>query len=249
MMTNFRKVLNHRFPVLIPSFSRLPDPRKAQGRQYGIDEIMMGGLSLFLFKSGSRNQFNNLRSDGYFSAHYQQLFDMKCPHLDAVDDVLCDLPNAALEQVKMDLMSQLFEQNRLRKYRLLDVYYPVVFDATGIMSFEGQHCEHYLTRTTKKGVTAYFHYVLEARLITRDGHAFSLGSEWIENPSGGFDKQDCERQAFIHLSTKLKKQYPRLPVCVLANGLYPCENAFRICEDNGWKFIFVLQDGSLKTVQ
>jgi hypothetical protein len=248
-MTDYRKVLKHRFPTLLPSFSRLPDPRKAQGRQYGIDEIMMGGLGLFLFKAGSRNQFNNLRSDGYFSAHYQQLFDMKLPHLDAVNDVLCELPNEGLEQLKMDLMSCMFEQKWLRDYRLLDAYYLVAFDATGIISFNERHCAHCLTRKTKKGVTTYFHYVLEAKLITRDGHAFSLGTEWIENPAGDFDKQDCERKAFIRLAAKMKKQYPRLPICVLADGLYPYANAFRICEDYGWKFIFVLQDGSLKTVQ
>jgi hypothetical protein len=45
------------------------------------------------------------------------------------------------------------------------------------------------------------------------------------------------------------KQYPRLPVCILADGLYPYEKAFKICEDNDWKFIFVLQDKSLKSVQ
>jgi hypothetical protein len=117
------------------------------------------------------------------------------------------------------------------------------------MSFDERHCEHCLTRTTKKGVTTYFHYVLEAKLVTPDGHALSLCSEWIENPAGDFDKQDCERKAFIRLAAKLKKQYPRLPVCVLADGLYPYENAFKICEDYEWKFIFVLQDGSLKTVQ
>jgi hypothetical protein len=95
----------------------------------------------------------------------------------------------------------------------------------------------------------YFHYVLEAKLISRDGHALSLATEWIENPEGDFDKQDCERKAFIRLAKKLKKQYPRLPICILADGLYPYQNAFKICEDNGWKFIFVLQDGSLKTVR
>jgi len=31
--------------------------------------------------------------------------------------------------------------------------------------------------------------------------------------------------------------------------LYPNETAFKICEENAWKFIFVLQDKSLKTVQ
>ena len=71
----------------------------------------------------------------------------------------------------------------------------------------------------------------------------------MENPVGEFNKQDCERKAFLRPAAKLKKQYPRLPVRILAGGLYPYESAFKICEDSGWKFIFVLQDKSLKTVQ
>jgi len=248
-MTVYRKTLRHRFAGLIPSFFRLPDPRSAQGRQYRMEEIMFGGLSLFLFKAGSRNQFNNHRSDGYFSAHYNQLSGMKLPHQDTVHDVLCELSHETLEQVKMDLMSDIFEQKWLRAYRLLDKYYPVAVDATGVVSFDERHCEHCLTHKSRKGKTTYFHYVLEAKLVTRDGHAFSLASEWIENPTGDYVKQDCERKAFIRLAAKLKKQYPRLPVCILADGLYPYENAFKICESNGWEFIFVLQDGSLKTVR
>ncbi|MDR2086969.1 MAG: hypothetical protein LBP72_07305 [Dysgonamonadaceae bacterium] len=89
----------------------------------------------------------------------------------------------------------------------------------------------------------------EAKLVTADGHALSLATEWIENPEGIFDKQDCERKAFLRLAEKLKKQYPRLPICILADGLYPYENAFQCCEQNGWKYIFVLQENSLKSVQ
>jgi len=174
---------------------------------------------------------------------------MNLPHQDTVSDVLCTLPEKELEQVKMDLMSRMFEQKWLREYRLLNRYYMIAVDATGIMSFDERHCEHCLTKKTKNGKTTYFHYVLEAKLITSDGHVFSLASEWIENPEGGFDKQDCERKAFVRLAKKLKQQYPRLPVCILADGLYPYENAFKICEDYGWKFIFVLQEDSLKTVQ
>ena len=212
-------------------------------------EIMLGGLSLFLFKAGSRNQQNNSRADGYFSKQYHHLFGLKLPHQDAVHDVLCDLPSEKVEHLKMDMMSWMFEQKWLRNYRLFNKYYLVAVDATGIVTFNERHCAHCMTKTSKNGKTTYFHYVLEAKLITRDGHAFSLASEWIENPESDFDKQDCERKAFERLSQKLKKQYPRLPVCILADGLYPYRNAFKICEENQWKFIFVLQDGSLKTVQ
>ena len=185
----------------------------------------MAGLVLFLLKEGSRNQYNNHRKDGYFRAHYHQLSGMKLPHGDTVKEVLCVLPNEDLEAVKMDLMSRMFEQKWLRGYRLLDRYYMVAIDATGVMSFEERRCEHCLTRKSKTGKITYFHYVLEAKLVTSDGHAFSLATEWIENPEGDFDKQDCERKAFRRLCQKLKKQYPRLPVCILADGLYPYKNA------------------------
>jgi hypothetical protein len=181
--------------------------------------------------------------------HYNQLTGKRLLHMDTVNGVLCDLSCEALEQTRMDLMSRLFEQKWLRKYRLLGGHYLVAVDATGVVSFDERHCEHCLTKKSKNGNITYFHYVLEAKLITRDGLALSLASEWIENPSGEFNKQDCERKAFIRLAEKLKKQYPHLAICILADGLYPYENAFKICEDNGWKFIFVLKEGSLKTVQ
>jgi hypothetical protein len=227
----------------------LPDTRAAKGKQYSIEELLLGGLSLFLFKEGSRNSLNNHRQDGYFSRQYQQMFGQRLPHQDAVADLLCPLDNKHLDQLKMNLMSRLFEQKWLRDYRLLDKYYLIAVDATGVVTFEQPHCEHCLTKKTKGGKIIYFHYVLEAKLITSSGLAISLATEWIENPEGEFDKQDCERKAFVRLAAKLKKQYPRLSICILADGLYPYENAFKICEENRWKFIFVLQENSLKTVQ
>ena len=169
--------------------------------------------------------------------------------MDTVNDVLRVLPSHELEHLKMHLIKRMFEQKWLRDYRLSDRYYLVAVDATGVVSFEKPHCEHCLRKKSKNGKITYFHYVLEAKLVTRDGHAISLASEWIENPDEEFDKQDCERKAFTRLAEKLKKHYPRLPICILADGLYPYENAFKICRKNEWKFIFVLKDGSLKTVQ
>jgi hypothetical protein len=80
----------------------------------------------------------------------------------------------------------------------------VAVDATGVMSFQERHCEHCLTKTSKNGKTTYFHYVLEAKLVTSAGHAISLATEWVENPVGEFDKQDCERKAFLRLAEKIK---------------------------------------------
>ena len=72
----------------------------------------------------------------------------------------------------------------------------------------------------------------------------------IENPSGGdYEKQDCEQKAFARLADKIKKHFPRLPICILADGLYPNNSVFEICLKNKWGFIITLKDGNLKTFQ
>jgi hypothetical protein len=105
-------------------------------------------------------------------------------------------------------------------------------------------------KTSKTGVITYSHYVLEAKIVTSTGLAISLASEFIENdPGRDYQKQDCEQKAFLRLTAKIKKYFPRLPLCILADGLYPNNTVFDIFAKNDWKFIITLKDGNLKTFQ
>ena len=54
----------------------------------------------------------------------------------------------------------------------------------------------------------------------------------IENDSLEYDKQDCELNAFKRLSVNLKKSFPRLPICIVGDGLYPNKTVFGICKQN-----------------
>jgi hypothetical protein len=211
-------------------------------------EILTGGLFMFIFKETSRNAYNNDRSEACFRKNFYRHFKFNLPHADAVDDVLRDLSPEQLETLKAHLVSSLIEQKLFRKYRFLGQYHLIAVDATGIATFEQRHCEQCLTKTSKNGTTTYFHYVLEAKLITSSGLAVSLASEFVENPAGDdFQKQDCEQKAFVRLSAKIKKYFPRLLICILADGLYPNNTVFDICDKNGWIFIITLKEGNLKT--
>lgn len=177
-------------------------------------------------------------------------FGMKVPQADTIDDFLRLLPPRELEVLKAHLVRGLIEQKVLRKFRFLGKYYLVAIDATGVVSFEHQHCEHCLTKTSKNGIVTYHHYVLEAKLVTSSGLAISIASEFIMNPAGDdYQKQDCEQKAFVRLSEKIKDFFPRLPICILADGLYPNRTVFDICETNKWGFIITLKDGNLKNFQ
>ena len=103
------------------------------------------------------------------------------PHQDTVADVLEQIDPDELERANAKVISGQFEQKWLRKHRLLDKYYVVAVDGTGVVSFDHCHCEHCMTKTSKNGKTTYFHYVLEAKLVTPDGYSISLANEWIEN--------------------------------------------------------------------
>jgi hypothetical protein len=213
-------------------------------------EIVAGGLFMHIFKEGSRNAFNNDWREGVFRKNIVKHFGIKLPHGDAIDDVLRLLPPGELEVLKSELVSGLIGQKIFRKFRFLGKFHLVAVDATGFQSFDERHCEHCLTKTSKNGVVNYFHYVLEAKLVTVAGHAISLASEFIENdPTRDFNKQDCEQKAFVRLSQKIKKQFPRLPICILADGLYPNNTVFDICEKNNWQFMITLKDGNLKSFQ
>ncbi len=213
-----------------------------------MSEIVTGALFMFIFKETSRNAYTNDRRDAVFKKNYERVFKMKLPHPDTVDDVLRVLPPDELETLKATLVGALFEQKLLRRFRFLGKYYFIAIDASGTHTFNRQHCPHCLTKTSKNGVTTWFHYVLEAKLVTSSGLAISLASEFVENqPGRNYEKQDCELKAFIRLAKKIKSFFPRLPVCILADGLYPNNTVFDICRQNGWKFIITLKDRALKS--
>lgn len=48
----------------------------------------------------------------------------------------------------------------------------------------------------KDGTILYYHPVLEAKLVTANGFAFSLMTEFIENAPPPAGPQDCELKAF-----------------------------------------------------
>ncbi len=167
-----------------------------------------------------------------------------------MDKVLRTLEPQKLEDLKAGEAKRLIRKKTFTAYLLHGEYYTIAIDATGICSFRERHCPHCLHRTSKKGKTTYFHYVLEAKLVTPAGHAISIASEFIENPEGEeYEKQDCEPKAFKRLATKLKRYFPRLRMCLLLDGLYPNKNVFDICEQNNWAFIISLPEKSLKSFQ
>jgi len=226
----------------------IEDCRKKESK-YAVAELLSACLAMFLFKAESRNGLNNLREDLRFKKNYKRLFKMRLPHMDTVDRVIRLLKTEQLECLKQKMVKVLIRRKVFHKQRYRSQWYCVAIDATGVTSYQEQHCDQCLHKTSKKGRTTWFHNVLEARLVTPNGFSISLLSEWIENPlDEDYDKQDCERKAFTRLAARLKQDFSRLPILILADGLYPYEGFFSICKKNNWHYIVTFKEGNLPTI-
>ena len=173
--------------------------------------------------------------------------------MDTVNRVISRICPKDLEDIKRAFVVGLIEQHIFRRFKLFGKYYTVAIDGTGTGSYKENNAEQNLPcKTSKNGVTTYYHYVVEAKLVTASGFSISIGSEWVINQPGNdkeFDKQDCEQKAFERLAANIKKDYPRLSICILADGLYPNKTFMQICRGNGWAYVVVLKDKSLKMLQ
>lgn len=165
----------------------------------------------------------------------------------AMDYLLRSMDPAGLEKIRTEMVRSLINARRLESYRL-DGEYLIAVDGTELHRFKSRerpHCDHCLKQTHSNGATDYFHSVLEAKLVTREGLALSVVSEFIENGGKEYNKQDCELKGFYRMAQELKLQFPRLPLCLLLDSLYANETLLDICLKNSWSFYVGFKEGSI----
>ena len=203
---------------------------------------------MFLFQLQARRQIGLLLRNGPSVRKFQALFGVEgVPHGDTLEAAFSNLKTDQIQTVVTAMTEALIRKKVLYSYRLWGIYFIVAIDGTGTISFSCRHCPHCLTRT-RNGKTLYYHPVLEAKLVTSNGFAFSLMTEFIENPGDRATKQDSELKAFYRLAERLKRRFPRLPILLSMDGLFAGGPTFDLCQSYGWKFMIVLKDDDLSSV-
>ncbi len=209
----------------------------------------MAVITMFLFKRGSRNHADNTANKMHYRKNIEQLFEFNLPDMDTANELLKRLDIEELEIIKKNMISILIARKVFKKYRIFGEYYNIAIDGTGVHSYNYEPYPECPYKVSKLGKKTWTSFVLEAKIVCSNGFSISIATEWIKNPTDEkFDKQDCEQKAFARLSEKLKKFYPRLPICITADGLYPNQTVFNICSNNNWKYIITFKDGNLSSV-
>jgi hypothetical protein len=234
--------------VFSPLFANVTDPRDPEKIVYSLPSLAFAGVTMFLFHLKARRQIGLLLRNTPSVRKFQALFGVeRFPHGDTLEATFSRLEADEIQTVVTGMTETLMRKKVLYGYRLWGRYFIVAIDGTGTISYGHRHCPHCLTRT-RQGKTLYYHPVLEAKLVTTNGFAFSLMSEFIENTGEKITKQDCELKAFYRLAERLKSRFPRLPILLSMDGLFAGGPTFALCERYCWKFMIVLKDDALPSV-
>jgi len=240
--------LHHFFGPFPRLLDEVTDPRNPKMITYPLASLFFSGMMMFLCRVKARRQVGLLLRNGSAAIKFQTLFNVATfPHGDTLNDAFAQLDPAQIQNVVSGMTESLIRQKVLYPYRLLDAFFVIAVDGTGIVTYHQRHCAHCLTRT-HDGKTLYYHNVLEAKLVTSNGFAFSLMSEFIENSGENPTKQDSELKAFYRLADRLKERFPRLPILLSMDGLFAGGPTFALCRDYGWKFMIVLKDKDLPAI-
>jgi hypothetical protein len=228
-------------------FAGVRDPRNPNLIIYPVESLLFTGVHMFITQLGARRGIKDwLRDNELVAAKMEAWFRVaNTPHGDTLNYTYRRLDVAEVQEVVCRCVETLIRKKVLYRYRLLGMHYTVAIDGTGVLTFHQRHCPHCLTKTLRNGEILYYHPVLEAKLVTPNGFAFSLMTEFIENADLSQSKQDCESKAFGRLAKRLKARFPRLPMCLLLDGLYADGPTFQICENYDWKYLIVLQEADL----
>lgn len=232
-----------------PLLAGVRDPRNPAKIFYSLPSLLFAGVLLFVCRLGARRQIGLLLRTSPAAEKLLAMFGVDgFPHGDTLENVCSRLDVGEIQAVVTRMPELLIRKKVLYPYRLFERWFVVAVDGTGTVSYHRRHCPHCLT-CTHKGSTTYYHNVLEAKLVTPTGLALSLLTEFIENPGEHPTKQDCELKAFYRLAARLKACFPRLPILLSMDGLFACGPVFAVCQTHGWRFMVVLKDDDLPSVE
>lgn len=254
----FLVIQRHFFKEFTGKLKNVKDIRQKKKVKYEPDillfMIIMKSCCSIISMNEMESTFNTNKSTENMSKAlgYDEELEV-LPHYDTINNFLKELEVNQLEEIRKYMIKEMLEKRSFEHYRYKNKYWKVAIDATGMYSFKEKHCEHCLIKRHKNKETGeverveYYHNVLEAKLVLGD-MVFSIATEFIENENEDVTKQDCELKAFSRLVERLKKEYPRLPICMLGDSLYACNRVFDICKEYRWRYILRFKEGSIPSI-
>jgi hypothetical protein len=242
------------FPRLNDWLNALPDPRSQKMCRYTAAHLWWEVLGTFLSRKGSRNGFDEQRQSGEAAWNFGILCDQPAedprfggqPTVTGSDNAAYHASRVDSElvaQIPVLMFHDLLERRTFEGVRLFDRWYVMVVDGS-----VKEKCRQGFREDGKSSSgEARYRYVLQLSVIGPEGTLFPLMHEEMDVHNPETEKEDCELQSFLRLSQRLKKEFPKLLICLVADCLYCCQSIVATCAQLNWKYILTLKEGRQPT--
>ena len=258
------KIQNKFYPELFSKFETVADPRHSSYIDYSCKEMLgtlyykgIAGLSSMQEMTRAFTDEKVTKNLYHFIGSGEKQY---LPHGVTLNEFLERVDPAEMEEIQKDIAYKMIRRKTFDDAKVLKRWL-VLIDGTELDEGYTKKNDYYLSRTYNRGeeneFVKYHRSVLEAKLYLGNNLVCSIATEPIEN-SGEYNKkkmteeaikQDCESKAFIRLSAKLKKSFKRLPICIVADGVYVGTKVIRTCKSNGWDYLIRYKEGSAPLIE
>lgn len=256
----FVQTVRHFFPDFNAWLDAIDDPRFLPFVIYHKCFLFWWGLSLFLFKLGSRRQLDfQLNTDGpAVLPNLNRLAGTRQqsrPVNQTLNYFLGRIGSSPVTRLRTQMVQRLVRMKALDSARLQGRFV-IAADGSGYLIFRQRHCEHCLVQRHGE-TTRYLHQVLEAKLLGPADTVISIGTEFIDNrdladtpaqAAAEQRKQDCELKALRRLAAQLRQDFPQLRLCLSGDALFACGEGFQVARDYHLAYVYVFKEGRLPAV-
>lgn len=245
-------VYRQMLPSLLKKLSRIKDPRNPNKITHKMTVLLLYGMLMFVYQTGSRRETNRTMSRIMFEnlkAMFPELETL--PHADTLARLLAVIDVSEIQECMVELLKDLIKRKKFKNY-LLKKNYLIAIDGTQKFYRNYQWDDKCLHRNvgSETKTEQHYVYVLESVLILSNGITLPLYSLFLDNKDWikGETKQDCEQRAFYRLAKKIKKLFRNSRITIVVDGLYACGPVIKTCLENKWNYMIVLKEDCLKTV-
>lgn len=257
----FTKIIFHYIPEILKYIDEIKDSRKSC--KYSMRYLIFSEMLMFLCEGKSQRFTETAYKDTKYLENISKIIEEKIekvPDAEIYTDVFSKIENEEIEKFQNKINYRMLRNKVYEEEKVLGKY-NMLLDGSRFQKAHYEVSPEWLSQTSD-GKTTWYLAILEMKLVAKN-MAISIMSEMIRNEDKKTEeereedvknksevqiKQDCELNATKRLLETFRKVYPRLPVRIIGDSLYPSIKLIELCEKLSLEYIFVLQDKKIPTI-
>ncbi len=226
------------------TFKLITDHRQTNKSSITLPDALMSGLAVFSLKFPSLLKFDEQKREEHIRHNLEKLYGVKQAPCDTqMREILDPVAPPNIHPAYHAVLRSVMDAHAIEPFRFLNGNFLVSIDGTGQFSSSTICCGECATKNTRGGDTLYYHQLLAAAIMHPDRkQVLPLIPEPILHKDGE-TKNDCEQTAVKRLLTRLRQDYPKLPIIVVEDALFAKGPHIKLLKKLGFSYIIGVKEG------